>query len=382
MFSKIILALSLTSLMGVNTQNKVQTLSATNGINSSSIPELNTSVVYEGTQNLLYVYSFEFGYIGKDATQKVSFSYLLKNKNYNYRCKFLYTTNEGKQEGYDKTRLIGSFVSNTKVNTSFTIQKSKLPKWNTYFYFILYAYKTTTSGGESIVGHLKINYYLSSYGSLITATNTTVKSYYYCEFIESATNPKFYRYYDALNFDSYSSVRNQEIYFRIKPEDFIYTSEGVFNSLYVKFFVVNNNGSFNDCTDIDTDYGRYFLMDINSLSTNTYNLKYKNLSNGGTKNLYLDPFTMHMYSEKRNKLIEVKNIYLPRRRAEAYETLKVMPVFVGFGSNLVNLALPFTIYFNDDFIDNYFYTNERVNETGNDSSSEEIHPWQWQYFIL
>ena len=83
---------------------------------------------------------------------------------------------------------------------------------------------------------------------------------------------------------------------------------------------------------------------------------------------------MHMYSEKRNKLIEVKNIYLPRRRAEAYETLKVMPVFVGFGSNLVNLALPFTIYFNDDFIDNYFYTNERVNETGNDSSSEEIHP--------
>ncbi len=374
MLSKIILALSLTSLMSTNTQNKVQPLSTTNGINSASISEQNTSVIYEGTQNLLYLYSFEFGYVGKDVSQRVSFSYLLKNKNYNYRCKFLYTTSDGKQVGYDRARLVGSFASNTKVNASFTIQKSYLPKGNVYFYFILYAYKTTTSGGESILSHIKINYYLSSYGGLVTATTTTAKSYYYCKFIESSTNPKFYRYYDAMNFETYESIRKQEIYFRIKPEDFIYTNNGIFNSLFVKFFIVNNNGSFNDCTDVDADYGRYFLMDINVLSTNTYNLKYKNLSKGGTKDLYLDPFTMHMYSEKRSKYIEVNNIYLPRRKAEAYETLKVMPVFVGFGSNSVNLALPFTISFNDDFIDNYFYTNERINETGNDSSNEEIHP--------
>jgi hypothetical protein len=374
MLSKIILVLSLTSLMGVNSQNNVKPLATTSGINSSSIPELNTFVMYEGSSNLLYLYGFEFGYVGKDAYQNVSFSYLLKNKNYNYRCKFLYTTNDGSQLGYDKTRLVGSFASNTKVNTSFVIQKSKLPKGNVYFNFMFYAYTKTSSGAESIKAHIKIDYYLSVYGTLLKANYLTIKSYYYCKFVENETKPEFYRYYDALNFESYSSVRQQEIYFRIKPEDFIYTNDGVFNSLYVKFFITNNNGSFNDCTDIDSDYGRYFLMDINVLNTNTYNLKYKNLSRGGTKNLYLDPFTMHTYSEKRNKYIEVNNIYLPKKQSESYETLKVMPVFMGFGSNLVNITIPFTIFFENNFIDNYFYTNERINETGNDSSSEVIHP--------
>ena len=375
MLSKLILTLSFIGLIGTKSTNNVVPFSTSEGINSGSIKETDPTVRYKGTSNVMSLHSFEFGYVGKEPIQKVNFSYTFKNANFNYRCMFLYTTIDGDTDGYDVDYEKDSYSTDIDYDGCLTIYRNKLPKGNVTFSFKLYAYTKTEEGKIKENATLQFKFYLSVRGTLIRSTLTSIKSYYYATFIENSNkNPTFARYYDELIFNSYSNLKYSDIYFRIKPEKFIYTNNGVLNSQIVKFVIPNNNGSFNDCTDIDSELGRYFLMDINTIGTKKYSLQYKNIRRGGTKNLYLDPFKMHMYSEKKNKYIEVNNIYLSKKNNEFYQKVNVMPVFINFGSNLVNVTMNFTMKFADNYIESYFYTSERVDEVGNDSSGEEIQP--------
>ncbi len=384
MVSKILLTLG---LFGLITNKPINNLSSF----STKEPNAKSNVVYtqcyyaksDATKKLITLTSdFSFGYLGEEETQDVYFNYKLLSNVYSYYCYFTYTTFDGKTSGYEKAFDYGN--AGEKVGI-LTINRNELPSNEVYFKFYLAAFNSYNDifvDNPKPLNHLSMNFVLHNKNGFVSAAGyRNAKVYYYYEFILSES--RYRRYYDELylDLDSYNNLKTKEIYFRLKPEDFVFKSVNIVNSTEAKLYILNNNGSFNDCTEYDS-LGRYFPMVVNSLGKNLYSLSYKNISKGGKKNLYLDPLSMHMYLEKRNNYYEVKNIYLPKKSSEIYKTIKVMPVFTNFGSNLIDAGIPFTITIYENYIENYFYTIGRIDEIGNDSSGEEIKPWQWQYFIL
>lgn len=376
MVEKILLTLSLLGVVGSNPKNEIKPF-LNDEPNSKSTSRF-TQCAYEKsdvTEDLIEMHSFKFGYIGREDSQNVDFTFSLLSPSFNYHCKFVYTTIDGSYSGYDEIFYEGNYGLQ---NGTLEIKRSELPLGTVNFSFYLAAYTNYEDIFNDYLRpacRFKMNFSLCNYGgSVLSIPGLRTECPYFFEYNEYKN--EYCIYYDELIFHSgyYKVLYNQEIYFRIKPKYFVFYSQHVFNSTEGKLYILNNNGSFNDCTEEDA-HGRYFPMVLNHLGGNTYCFSYKNVERGGKNNLYLDPLTMHMYKEKRNKLYEVENIYLPIRRNEIYsEKLSVMPVLTNFGSNYVNAGMAFSIFFGINSARDFYYSIERVNETGNDSSGEEIIP--------
>lgn len=377
MFEKIVLISSLLGIIGGSSFNEIKPY-------YNDVPNSNSNVVHTQcfyakssvTQDLIKLHSFNFGFIGKEELQNVNFTFSLLSSAYSYYCKFIYKTVDGGNSGYEEKFEKGNYGLQ---NGLLTIKRSELPlssRVNFELYLAAYKnYEEIVSSNSRPVSYFKMSFVLDNRGSLVKANSSLfVKSIYFFEYDEKKI--EYLLYYDELELDefSYEEIAYPEIYFRIKPKKFIFYTRNVFNSTEGKIYVLNNNGSFNDCTEKDT-YGRYFPMIVNDLGDNMFNFSYKNINRGGKNNLYLDPLNMHMYKEKKNKYYEVENIYLPIKHNEVYEEIiTLMPVLTNFGSNYVNVGIPFSIYFEGDYYDDFYFAIGRVGEIGNDSSGEEIIP--------
>ena len=375
MFEKIIFIALMLGALGNKPQNKLGLSNSAKEPNEKSNKTYKYCKYYKSeiTEDLIEVTDdIKFGYLGEEETQDVYFSFELKSNFYCYYCYFVFTSIDGEKVGYKETFKEGN--AGEKVGI-LTIERNKLPSNVVNFNFYLAAFNNYDDIFESYLrpaSFFEMDFALHNRGAFSNANGSRYgKAYYYFRYIKSEA--KFVQYYDEIYFDSYPELKKLEIYFRLKPEDFVFEIKNDININEAKLYIVNNNGSFNDCTEYDS-LGRYFPMIVNSLGDNLYSLSYKNVNNGGKNNLYLDPLTMHMYKEKRNKLYEVTNIYLPMKYSERYSSIRVMSVFTNFGPNLINVGIPFTINFEINYVDDFYYSIGRVDEIGNDSSGEEIIP--------
>ena len=328
----------------------------------------------DGRSDLFKINNFSFGYIGQKEEQKLDFSYILKNPNYTYEVEILYSfLDEDDIHGYENYHPSFSFSSGEYFDASFVLKRINIPKDITSFNFYIRAFEINESNIVlKTISEQNISFNLVNYNAEIRANSTITKVPYYVEF--NSSKCRLYSYFDEINFYNYLSVAYQEIYFRIKPKEFKFSYRGNLGLTYVELIISNDNGSFSDCTSYNSPYGKSFLLDIAQFDKKKFYLEYKNIKRGGKNNLYLDPFTLKMYKDKKTKFYEVENIYLPKDKKSIFEELKVIMVFRNFGSNSVDVLIPFTIRFEKNYINDYFYCQERIKNTLNDSTLEDINP--------
>ncbi len=329
----------------------------------------------EGAKNSFKFNDFSFGYIGKEEKNKINVSYQLFNKSLDYEVYILYSYMDGDLiNGYEDYIKKDEVLVNQDYDASFIIDRKELSNDVTEFYFYIEARESKDDlFNHKVISKQEISFCLTNYETTIKSYSPSINYYYYVEYFSYEN--KIHVYFDSLDFVSYLNIVNQDIYFRIKPNEFRFKYEGNINKTYVEFVLLTSSSVFNTCADFNSSYGRSFIFDLDDTKYGTFNLKYRDINSGGRHNLYLDTFSMHMYKVKAKKYYEVKNIYLPKNKGEVFKELNVLVVFKKFGVNMMDLIFPLTIKFNETFIDEYYYVEERIIDIDNDVSLEVINIW-------
>lgn len=318
------------------------------------------------------ILDFEVKNIGQEVENTFELTYRALKLNYTYYLMYGYSISDGdiivggdnfyqpfkKYEGINRT-------------VSFTVNREYFETPFETFMINIQCY-TTKNNIPTLYSDQTIDFILTNHGNVLSTKNKIVKLPYHFSYNASSFTGTIE--YDTIIFENYNPHLIDQLYFRIKPSTFLFSTGGLNILNGGKFIINNNNGSF-DSTIIKHKDGDYYEL-FSKTKDNFSILEFNSIENGGPYNLYLDSISGLMDKNKNDTFnIKVDNFYLPLEAALRYEKLDCSIAINYFGHTLTTIIWDFDISFSKG-IEDLYYVEEEFGKVIDDIESDEVLiPW-------